>query len=104
MCLCVCERVCLCVCDCVCMMYPSSRHSVPCSEPCVKICDKLCGDCGDFGDCKECGVESVMTGTKECWMVDNETDQEVASTRKMEPCELPCFIPCTTTSGKVYTS
>ncbi|KAK2193943.1 hypothetical protein NP493_4g03049 [Ridgeia piscesae] len=80
---------------------PSSRQSVPCSEPCVKICDKLCGDCGDFGDCKECGVESVMTGTKECWMVDNETDEEVPSTRKTEPCVLPCFIPCTTTPGTV---
>ena len=73
---------------------PSSRESVPCSEPCVKICAKLCDDCGDFGDCQECGVESVMTGTRECWMVDKETNQEVPSTRKTEPCESTCFVPC----------
>ena len=83
---------------------PSSRQSIPCNEPCVKICEKLCGDCGDFGDCQECGVESVMTGTKECWMVDKETNQEVPSTRKTEPCEASCFVPCPTTPCKVYTS
>ena len=82
----------------------SSRHSVLCSEPCIKKCETVCGDCGDFGDCKECGIESVMTGTKQCWMVDKVTEQEVPSTRRTEPCEEPCFVPCPTTPCKVYTS
>ena len=72
----------------------SSRHTVDCSEPCVKKCKKVCDDCEAVGECEECGVQSVKKGTKECWMVDEETGQEVPSTRESEPCEESCFVPC----------
>ncbi|KAK2151819.1 hypothetical protein NP493_2565g00008 [Ridgeia piscesae] len=64
-----------------------------------KICSKgnteVCGDCGDFSDCNaDCGIEGIMEGTRDCWLVSGVTGQEIPSSRKKVPCSDKCLVPC----------
>ena len=87
---------------------PGSRHSVSCTDRCFITCPvKECGDCGDYGPCSEsCGAEGTQQTTRECWMNDGETGEEIPGNRYKEMCNKICFIPCsqTTTECKVYHS
>ena len=74
----------------------NSRKTVPCTEPCSIICVEVCDDeCGSLGPCSEsCGANGIMMGTKECWMVNEDTRVEIPSSRHTVDCDEPCFNKC----------
>ncbi|KAI0236841.1 hypothetical protein LSAT2_012610 [Lamellibrachia satsuma] len=56
---------------------------------------KKCGPCGDYGPCNvKCGVDGLMTGNMECWLVSGKTNTEKPGSRNQTRCNKTCNIPC----------
>ncbi|KAI0236837.1 hypothetical protein LSAT2_012606, partial [Lamellibrachia satsuma] len=80
------------------MEIDGSRHEVPCSDTCFNKCPiRRCGPCGDYGSCSEsCGAEGTKEGTKDCWLEDADTGEEIVDSRHDVPCSDTCEKPCPT--------
>ena len=81
-----------------------SRHGVTCSETCYIKCPPIprCGPCGNYGSCSEsCGAEGTKEGTKDCWLEDADTGEEIDNSRHGVTCSETCFKECLC---KVYNS
>ncbi|KAK2151820.1 hypothetical protein NP493_2565g00004 [Ridgeia piscesae] len=73
-----------------------TREQEPCVETCLIPCPvRECGPCGEYGSCSEsCGEEGTRETTKDCWLNDGTTGEEIDGTREQEPCVETCLIPC----------
>ena len=80
------------------MEIDGSRHEVQCSDTCFNKCPiSRCGPCGDYGSCSEsCGVEGTKEGTKDCWLEDADSGEEIVDSRHKVPCSDTCEKPCPT--------
>ena len=74
----------------------NTRKQQPCVETCLFACPvPKCGPCGEYGPCSEsCGIEGTKETTKDCWLNDGTTGEEINDTRKQEPCVETCLIAC----------
>ena len=77
-----------------------TRKGVACTETCVISCPwPECGPCGEYGSCSEsCGIEGTREATKDCWLHDGTTGEEIPDTKKQEPCVESCLNVCPTTT------
>ena len=73
-----------------------TRKQEPCVETCLIACPvPKCGPYGEYGPCSEsCGKEGTQKTTKDCWLNDGTTGEEINDTRKQEPCIETCLIAC----------
>ena len=75
---------------------PDSRNKTRCNKTCNIPCPtKECGPCGDYGKCSEsCGLEGTQKGTRECWLNNGTTRNEIPRSREEVPCNDTCYVKC----------
>ena len=74
----------------------NTRKQQPCVETCLIACPvPKCGPCGEYGPCSEsCGKEGTKETTKDCWLNDGTTGEEIDGSREPVTCTETCLIPC----------
>ena len=73
-----------------------NRKQEPCVETCLIACAvPKCGPCREYGPSSEsCEKEGTKETTKDCWLNDGTTGEEINDTRKQETCVETCLIAC----------